>query len=212
MPSLCSARASTLQFYSRTASFSNMATACVQTVVSAVACRQPHRHTRTRKQSPCAMALSLSHHGSCSHHHQRTTVSPPCTATRRFVITRDAANDNSKKITRDNPELEERFATIGAGEHECSSCMYQYSPKKGDDYYPVSAGTAFGDLPADWRCPVCGAEKTKFKSIGKKVAGFEQNQGYGFGTNSMTEGEKSRLIYGGLITFFGLFLSGYLLD
>ena len=96
--------------------------------------------------------------------------------------------------------------------NRCQSCMYQYSPKKGDDFYPVSAGTPFKDLPEDWNCPVCGASKSKFKSIGRQVAGFEQNQGYGFGTNSMTEGEKSKLIYGGLALFFVFFLAGYLLE
>jgi rubredoxin len=115
-------------------------------------------------------------------------------------------------LDRDNPLLEEKFAVIGDGEHECQSCMYQYSPKKGDDFYPVSAGTQFKDLPEDWNCPVCGASKSKFKSIGRQVAGFEQNQGYGFGTNSMTEGEKSRLIYGSLALFFAFFLAGYLLE
>jgi len=115
-------------------------------------------------------------------------------------------------LDRDNPLLEEKFAVIGDGEHECQSCMYQYSPKKGDDFYPVSAGTPFKDLPEDWNCPVCGASKSKFKSIGRQVAGFEQNQGYGFGTNSMTEGEKSKLIYGGLALFFAFFLAGYLLE
>ena len=90
--------------------------------------------------------------------------------------------------------------------------MYTYVPSKGDDFYPISPGTAFKDLPDDWRCPTCGAEKSKFKNMGKAVAGFEQNQGYGLGTNSMTEGEKSRLIYGALAAFFFLFLSGYLLD
>jgi len=60
-------------------------------------------------------------------------------------------------LDRDNPLLEEKFAVIGDGEHECQSCMYQYSPKKGDDFYPVSAGTQFKDLPEDWNCPVCDA-------------------------------------------------------
>ena len=77
---------------------------------------------------------------------------------------------------------------------------------------PVAAGTQFKDLPDDWRCPTCGAEKSKFKNMGKEVAGFEQNQGYGFGTNSMTGGEKSVLIYGALALFFLFFISGYLLD
>ena len=61
-------------------------------------------------------------------------------------------------------------------QNRCQSCMYQYSPKKGDDFYPVSAGTQFKDLPEDWNCPVCGASKSKFKSTGRQVAGFEQNQ------------------------------------
>ena len=115
-------------------------------------------------------------------------------------------------LDRENPELAERFAVIGHGDFQCQSCMYEYKPKVGDDFYPVAAGTQFKDLPNDWRCPTCGAEKAKFKSLGKRVAGFEQNQGYGLGTNSMTEGEKSRLIYGALLFFFLVFISGYLLD
>jgi len=115
-------------------------------------------------------------------------------------------------LDRENPDLIEKFAIIGQGEHQCQSCMYTYAPKVGDSFYPVSAGTAFKDLPSDWRCPTCGATKAQFKSIGKAVAGFEVNQGYGLGTNSMTEGEKSRLIYGALAAFFALFLAGYLLD
>ena len=90
--------------------------------------------------------------------------------------------------------------------------MYVYNPKNGDPDYPVAAGTAFKDLPEDWLCPTCGAAPKTFKSLGKEVAGFEQNQGYGFGTNSMSGGEKSILIYGALAIFFALFLGGYLLD
>jgi len=124
------------------------------------------------------------------------------------------ANEKSVQgaLNRDNPQLEEKFAVIGQGDYQCQSCMYEYKPKVGDDFYPVSAGTAFKDLPGDWQCPTCGAPKAQFKSLGKAVAGFEVNQGYGLGTNSMTEGEKSRLIYGGLALFFALFLSGYLLE
>jgi len=118
----------------------------------------------------------------------------------------------NKNLDRDNPELEERFAVIGQGDHQCQSCMYEYKPKVGDEFYPVAAGTQFKDLPSDWRCPTCGADKSKFKSLGKRVAGFEQNQGYGLGTNSMTEGEKSQLIYGALAFFFACFIAGYLLD
>ena len=47
-----------------------------------------------------------------------------------------------------------------------------------------------------------------FQAKTKTVAGFAENQGYGLGTNSMTEDEKSILIYGALFFFFGLFLAG----
>ena len=50
--------------------------------------------------------------------------------------------------------------------------MYTYVPKNGDDFYPVASGTQFRYLPDDWRCPTCGAENSKFKNMGKEVAGF----------------------------------------
>jgi hypothetical protein len=64
------------------------------------------------------------------------------------------------------------------------------------------------DLPEDYNCPICGAEKAKFESRVKVVAGFAENQQYGLGTNSMTESQKSLLIYGALALFFLLFLAG----
>ena len=119
---------------------------------------------------------------------------------------------HTSHVTRHTSNNNPTHDTNRSGEHECQSCMYTYVPSNGDDFYPVSPGTAFKNLPEDWRCPTCGAEKSKFKNMGKQVAGFEQNQGYGFGTNSMTGGEKSVLIYGVLGIFFLFFIGGYLLD
>jgi len=68
------------------------------------------------------------------------------------------------------------------------------------------------DLPADWQCPVCGAEKSLFQVKQLEVAGFAENQGYGLGTNSMTGDQKSLLIFGSLGVFFLLFLLGYTLN
>lgn len=42
----------------------------------------------------------------------------------------------------------------------CSICGHIYDPKTGDANTPP--GTAFEDLPTDWRCPVCLAEKSRF--------------------------------------------------
>ncbi|CAM6093560.1 unnamed protein product [Calypogeia fissa] len=108
--------------------------------------------------------------------------------------------------------LEERYLVINSGKNECRSCGYVYNSEKGDPNYPIPGGVAFSDLPTDWRCPTCGAAQSYFQSKGVEVAGFVQNQNYGLGGNSMTEGQKSLLIYGSLVFFFALFLAGYLLQ
>jgi rubredoxin len=46
---------------------------------------------------------------------------------------------------------------------ECTVCGYIYDPKKGDPDSGIAAGTAFEDLPDDWVCPECGAEKDMFE-------------------------------------------------
>lgn len=44
----------------------------------------------------------------------------------------------------------------------CNICGYVYDPEAGDPDNGVNPGTAFEDLPDDWVCPVCGAEKGDF--------------------------------------------------
>jgi rubredoxin len=44
----------------------------------------------------------------------------------------------------------------------CEVCGYVYDPAQGDPDAGVAAGTPFGDLPADWVCPICGAGKDQF--------------------------------------------------
>lgn len=44
----------------------------------------------------------------------------------------------------------------------CRVCGYIYDPAEGDSESGVAPGTAFEDLPDDWVCPVCGAEKAEF--------------------------------------------------
>lgn len=41
----------------------------------------------------------------------------------------------------------------------CTVCGYEYDPAEGDPASGVPAGTAFSDLPDDWVCPVCAADK-----------------------------------------------------
>jgi len=44
----------------------------------------------------------------------------------------------------------------------CEVCGYVYDPAEGDPNNGVNPGTAFKDIPEDWECPVCGAEKEDF--------------------------------------------------
>ena len=48
------------------------------------------------------------------------------------------------------------------------------------------------------RCPRCRASKDSFQAVTITIAGFSENQGYGFGGNEMTEGDKNLAIFGGL--------------
>ncbi len=47
--------------------------------------------------------------------------------------------------------------------YQCSVCGYIYDPNAGDPDSGVAAGTLFEDLPDDWLCPVCGADKDAFE-------------------------------------------------
>jgi len=119
-------------------------------------------------------------------------------------------DEEEEDDTPDRPS--ERFMVIDLGEADCTKCGYHYEPKRGDPEYPIASGTQFSALPGDWTCPLCGASKMEFRATSKEIAGFAENQGYGFGTNSMTAGQKNLLIYGSLLFFFMVFISGYLLD
>jgi len=50
-----------------------------------------------------------------------------------------------------------------ANRYVCSICGYVYDPEKGDPDSGIKPGARFEDLPTDWTCPVCGAEKAKFE-------------------------------------------------
>lgn len=95
--------------------------------------------------------------------------------------------------------------------YECLTCGYVYEPSKGDDRRQVAAGTAFEDVPQDWRCPVCGSSKSRFRNVGRLGApsGFQENLKFGLGVNSLTPGQKNLLIFGGLALAVLFFLSLY---
>lgn len=46
--------------------------------------------------------------------------------------------------------------------YRCTVCGYEYDPAVGDPSQGIQPGTPFDELPADWKCPQCGAAKDKF--------------------------------------------------
>lgn len=50
--------------------------------------------------------------------------------------------------------------------YACQICGHEYDPVKGEPKLNVPPGMAFFALPADWVCPVCGAEKRLFRETG----------------------------------------------
>ena len=47
--------------------------------------------------------------------------------------------------------------------YRCKICGYIYDPALGDPDGGIKPGTSFEQLPADWLCPICGADKTEFE-------------------------------------------------
>jgi rubredoxin len=107
--------------------------------------------------------------------------------------------------------VEQTLAEQALPNYECRVCGYLYEPAKGDSKVGAESGTAFAELPVDWRCPVCSARKNQFVNAGAGNApsGFQDNLNYGFGVNRLTPGQKNLLIFGALVLAFLFFLSLY---
>lgn len=47
----------------------------------------------------------------------------------------------------------------------CNICEFEYHPEAGDPEHGIQPGTAFVDLPAEWKCPLCGVGKEHFTKL-----------------------------------------------
>jgi rubredoxin len=47
----------------------------------------------------------------------------------------------------------------------CSVCGYVYDPAAGEPDEGIEAGTPFENVPDDWVCPDCGADKSFFEEM-----------------------------------------------
>lgn len=108
-------------------------------------------------------------------------------------------------------KAQEVFVTRNTGRYECQACGYIYKEAEGMEKRGIAPGTPFEDIEK-FRCPQCGVDKKYFVPETETLSGFKENLKYGLGTNALTEGQKSNLIYGGLAVFFIFLMSGYLLE
>lgn len=46
--------------------------------------------------------------------------------------------------------------------HICLGCGWTYDPAEGLPDHGIPPGTPFEDLPDDFECPFCGADKSQF--------------------------------------------------
>ncbi|MGI6188284.1 MAG: rubredoxin [Clostridiales bacterium] len=58
----------------------------------------------------------------------------------------------------------------------CSICGFTYDEAVGIPEEGIAPGTAWEDLPEDWTCPLCGAEKSDFEKQGETAASEEKKQ------------------------------------
>uniref|UniRef100_A0A7S0LHQ1 Rubredoxin-like domain-containing protein n=1 Tax=Coccolithus braarudii TaxID=221442 RepID=A0A7S0LHQ1_9EUKA len=103
----------------------------------------------------------------------------------------------------------EKFMKKDTGDAVCRTCGFRFKMETGDGLIPRN--TPFQLLPDNYVCPSCKSPKAFFDPVQIEIAGFEDNQDYGFG-NAMTESQKSGLIFGGLGFAFALLMSGYALN
>jgi len=45
----------------------------------------------------------------------------------------------------------------------CMNCGWIYEQELGDPMGGIAPGTAWEDIPDDWKCPDCGAAKSEFE-------------------------------------------------
>ena len=105
----------------------------------------------------------------------------------------------------------EKFMMRETGNAMCKTCNFRYKFEEGIPGV-VPKLTTWDLVPDSFVCPNCRSPRAFFEAEVIEVAGFEDNQAYGFGTNTWTESQKSNAIFGGLALFFLLFLSGYALN
>jgi len=78
-------------------------------------------------------------------------------------VKKGKAPKNAPTYIKPEAEKEKETRTDLGPKYQCLVCDHIYDPVEGDPDGGIVPGTPFEDIPDDWICPVCGAEKSDFE-------------------------------------------------
>ncbi len=80
-------------------------------------------------------------------------------------IRKGKAPKNAPTYIRPESKVESDAGANLGPKYQCLVCDHIYDPVEGDPDGGIAPGTPFEDIPNDWICPVCGAEKSDFEIL-----------------------------------------------
>jgi rubrerythrin len=93
-------------------------------------------------------------------------------AAQNFGFLTSIENHHANQYTEALESLDGKEATPKTSTNKwiCRQCSMIYDPVMGDPDSGIEPGTAFEDIPDDWKCPICGAEKKLFVPYEEAIA------------------------------------------
>ncbi len=70
-----------------------------------------------------------------------------------------------EQIGEELPAESEAKSSSGGEKHICNICGFVYDPEEGDPTSGIEPGTAFEDLPEEYKCPICNAGTDYFNKL-----------------------------------------------
>ncbi len=96
---------------------------------------------------------------------QRLREGTPLTYSYYHQVKRGRTSKRAATYMPPAPKAEPPEKISKVQEYQCEVCGWIYNPELGDPDNGIPPGTPFEDLPEDWTCPLCGANKAQFKAI-----------------------------------------------
>jgi len=91
--------------------------------------------------------------------------SKPMTYAYYHLVKGGLTQKNAPTYIDDKVNEEKNIGGKAMKKYKCTVCGYIYDPAKGDPDSGIKPGTSFEDIPADWKCPICGVSKDMFEPM-----------------------------------------------